>query len=299
MQLTFATRPSVLARWQTTHVIHELQLAWPELSCDQLVISTRGDHILDRSLPDIGGKGVFTYELEQALREGRVQAAVHSFKDLPTENAPGLAIGAVLKRDDVHDVLVCAAGNELDDLPSGSVIGTSSLRRKAQLLAYRPDLQVKDIRGNVDTRLRKLDEGQYDAIVLAAAGLTRLGLQARITQFLPFEIMLPAPGQGALAVQCNADDEATQRCLDSLEVADARQSVSAERAFLAGLGGGCSLPVGALATVSDGVVNLQTVITAPNGSRGLRLHASGSDPLKLGERLAREALEKGARELLA
>jgi hydroxymethylbilane synthase len=299
MQLNFATRPSALARWQTMHVMHALQLAWPELTCEQIVMATRGDHVLDKPLPKIGGKGLFTYELEQALLEGRVQVAVHSLKDLPTEDASGLMIGAILKREDVHDALVCREGNDLDGLPSGAVIGTSSLRRKAQLLAYRSDLRVRDIRGNVDTRLRKLDEGQYDAVILAAAGLARLDLKARISQYLPFEIMLPAPGQGALAVQCRAGDEGTLAYLDALESVDTRLAVNAERAFLAGLGGGCSLPVGALATVADGSVDLQAVVLSPDGSGKLRLQASGSDPLQLGHLLAQEALERGAGELLA
>lgn len=292
--LTFATRPSALARWQTSHVIQQLQDRWENLACEEFVITTQGDRDLATALPEIGGKGLFTYELEQALREKRVHAAVHSLKDLPVENAPGLAIGAVPPRADVRDVLVCPAGLTLEELPKGSVVGTSSNRRQAQILAYRPDLHIQVIRGNVDTRVRKAQEGLYDAIVLAAAGISRLGLQEHITQYLPLEIMLPAPGQGALAVQCRENDDETLRLLRAIEHQDTLRAVRAERAFLSGLGGGCSLPVGAFAEVRGEDVILQGLVASPDGRELLRLSASGDDPERVGRDLAQQAIERGA-----
>lgn len=292
-RMIFATRPSLLARWQTRHVIQQLQAAWPRLVMEELIITTRGDREQDSALPEIGGKGLFTYELEQALREGRVDAAVHSLKDLPTEETPGLVIGAILEREEARDVLVCPSGLSLEELPDGAVIGTSSHRRWGQILAYRPDFVVKPLRGNVDTRIRKVKDGEYQAIILAAAGIKRLGLQAHITQTLPFEIMLPAPGQGALAVQCRQDDRRTLHWLKAIEHAATRRDVSAERAFLSGLGGGCSLPVGAYAEAQGEETRLQGVIVALDGSRLHRMSESGSDPVQVGQAMARQALSPG------
>jgi hydroxymethylbilane synthase len=296
--MIFATRPSALARWQTTYIIQQLQSVWPGLACEQQVITTQGDRILDVSLPEIGGKGLFTSELEGALSGYRVHAAVHSLKDLPTEDSPGLTLGAVPARADPRDVLVSPGGKDLGELPAGSVIGTSSNRRKAQLLAYRPDLKVEAIRGNIDTRIRKAMEGQYDAIVLAAAGVTRLGLDEHITEYLPVELMLPAPGQGALAVQCRVDDTQSLERLLAIENAETRLAVRAERAFLSALGGGCSLPVGALATVHGSGITLQGVVASLDGRQVMRLEVSGSDPLQLGRSLAAQALDQGARDYL-
>lgn len=293
--LIFATRPSALARWQTSFVIRELRTKWEHLICDELVITTQGDRDLITALPEIGGKGLFTYELEQALRERRVHAAVHSLKDLPTEDTPGLKIGAILQRADFRDILICPANLTLDELPPGAVVGTSSNRRQAQIRVLRKDLQVKPIRGNVDTRIRKVLEGRYDAIVLAAAGVIRLGLQKHITQYLPIETMLPAPGQGALAVQCRTDDEQTQQLLKSIDHSDTRLAVAAERAFLSALGGGCSLPVGALAEVLGEKITLHGVVAAPDGSQVFTLTASGREPVLLGQELAHKALDQGAR----
>ena len=297
--LTFATRPSALARWQTDYVADLLRAAHPGLTIDIQVIVTQGDRILDKPLPAIGGKGLFTAELEAALREGRVDAAVHSLKDLPVEDAPGLTIGLTPPRADVRDVLICPAGHTLDDLPAGAVVGTSSPRRQAQLLAYRPDLLVKPIRGNVDTRIRKAREGQYDAIVLAAAGVTRLGLEDAITQYLPLDVMLPAPGQGVLGVQCRADDERTLALLAAVEDSAARAAAQAERAFLAGLGGGCAIPVAAYARPVDGGLHLTGLVASPDGPRTLRVEATGDDPLALGRALAEEALARGAADILS
>lgn len=298
-KLIFATRPSALARWQTNYIIQQLQDSIADLECQEVVITTKGDQVIDQPLPEIGGKGLFTFELEEALRDGQVDAAVHSLKDLPTEDVPGLTIAAIPERADVRDVWICPAGHNLDDLPAGAVIGTSSTRRAAQLLANRPDLMVKPIRGNVDTRLRKVLQGDYDAIILAAAGLTRLGKDEHITHYLPFEIMLPAPGQGALAVQCRADDQETIRKLAVLDHQPTRMAVTAERAFLAALGGGCSLPVGALAIVNNERISLEGVVAAQDGSQSIKLTNQGSDPQSLGTTLAQKAFTRGADQLLA
>ena len=296
--ITFATRPSALARWQTNYVADLLRAAHPSLAIEIEVIVTKGDRILDKPLPVIGGKGLFTAELERALHEGRVDAAVHSLKDLPVEDAPGLTIGLTPARADVRDVLICPAGYTLDELPAGAVVGTSSPRRQAQLLAHRPDLVIKSIRGNVDTRIRKAREGQYDAVILAAAGVTRLGLEDAITQYLPLELMLPAPGQGVLGVQCRADDERTLSLLAAVEDPNARAAAQAERAFLAGLGGGCSIPVAAYAQASGAGLHLRGLVASPDGSRILRVESTGADPRALGQSLAEEALVRGAASLL-
>jgi hydroxymethylbilane synthase len=295
----FATRPSALARWQTQFVISELKAKWPGLSCSETAITTRGDRVLDKPLPDIGGKGLFTYELELAILEERVDAAVHSLKDLPTDDVPGLIVDIYPKRADVRDVWICPKGFSLDNIPAESVVGTSSIRRSAQLLAYRPDLKVEPIRGNVDTRIRKVIEGHYDAIILAAAGVNRLGLDEHITHFLPFDVMLPAPGQGALGIQYRAGDTETQQLLKAIDHTPTGLAVTAERAFLGALGGGCSLPVGAVASVDGDNIQLQGVIAATDGSHVLRVSASGTDAQSLGETLAQKSLAEGAGDLLA
>src|SRR5689334_17806914 len=206
MQLTFATRPSALARQQTAHAIQLLQAAHPQLECNEILISTIGDKVLNSPLPEIGGKGLFTSELENALLSGKAHAAVHSLKDLPIEETPGILIAAIPERESAFDALISAEGTPLSNLPAGARVGTSSPRRIAQLLARRPDLTILSLRGNVDSRLRRLMSREYQAIVLAQAGLNRLGLQAHVTEVFSLEVMLPAPGQGALAVQCRADD---------------------------------------------------------------------------------------------
>ncbi len=297
--LTFATRPSALARWQTNYVADLLRAAHRHLDIRIEVIVTQGDRILDKPLPVIGGKGLFTAELERALRDGRVDAAVHSLKDLPVEDAPGLTIGLTPPRADVRDVLICPAGHTLDELPAGAVVGTSSPRRQAQLLARRPDLMVKSIRGNVDTRIRKAREGQYDAVVLAAAGVTRLGLEDAITQYLSLDVMLPAPAQGVLGVQCRGDDQRTLSLLAAVEDPSARAAVQAERAFLAGLGGGCSIPVAAYAQASGAGLHLRGLVASPDGRQVLRVESTGDEPIALGQTLAEKALAQGAAEILS
>ena len=297
--LIFATRPSALARWQTHWVIQALQAAWPELECAEKVITTQGDRILDRPLPEIGGKGLFTQELEGELRQGQVHAAVHSLKDLPVENPPELIVGAIPARGEARDALVSQRGYTLESLPEGARVGTSSLRRSAQLLAYRTDLRVEPLRGNVDTRLRKAEEGLYDTIILAGAGLERLGFAGRISQWLPLEVMLPAPGQGALAVQCRSQDTHTLGLLSAIEDPAARAATRAERAFLEGLGGGCSLPVAAYAEYQQGQLHLQGRVISLDGREMIDCHTAGEDPEQIGLECAHQALEQGAAELLA
>ena len=297
-QIKFGSRSSKLARWQTGFIQRSLETLWPGLKSELVLIQTEGDRVLEIPLPEIGGKGLFTQELELALREDRVDVAVHSLKDLPIEDSAGIVIGLIPVRATAHDVLVSRNAEALEDLPLGAVVGTSSLRRQGQLLASRPDLVVKSLRGNVQTRLKKLEDGQYDAILLAHAGLVRLGLEAHITQILPYEIMLPAPGQGALAVQCRQDDQETLKLLANLDDPLTRAEVEAERCFLQALGGGCSLPVGALAEHCQGEISMQGVVVSPDGKRVIRVAGSGSDPGALGAALAREALALGAGEVL-
>jgi len=297
--LTFATRPSALARWQTQWVIWALRAAWPDLECVEKVITTLGDRLFDRPLPEIGGKGLFTLELEDELQHGDVQAAVHSLKDLPVENPPGLTIAAIPARGEARDVLVSERGYTLESLPDGARVGTSSLRRSAQLMAQRPDLRIESLRGNVDTRLRKAGQGLYDAIVLAGAGLIRLGFAEQIGQWLPLEVIMPAPGQGALAVQCRDDDAHTLELLAAIEDAPSRMATSAERAFLKGLGGGCSLPVAAYAEYQENKIHLHGRVISLDGRQVMDGQATGEDAEELGLECARQVLAQGASELLA
>jgi hydroxymethylbilane synthase len=266
------------------------------------VIHTRGDKVLDRPLPEIGGKGLFTEELDRALLDGRIDLAVHSLKDLPTDTTPGLTLACVPRREDPRDVLVGPKSQpvSLRDLPEGGVVGTSSLRRRALLAAFRPDLRAKDVRGNLDTRLRKLDEGQYDALLLASAGLKRLGLAHRVGEWLERTSWLPAPGQGALAVVTRADGRDVQRALGTLHDEDTAAAVRAERALLGRLEGGCQIPVGALALPFEGGLRLWGLVVSPDGGRAVRGDLTGSPSAAedLGRRLADQLLERGADEIL-
>ncbi len=291
------TRMSQLALWQTRHIIALLGQSQPDVFCRPESFVTQGDKTLDTPLPQIGGKGLFTLELEQALLDGRIHLAVHSLKDLPVEDSPGLMLGAIVGRADVRDVLI--GSHTLADLPQNAIVGTSSLRRQSQLRRLRPDLDVRSIRGNVETRIRKVHEGQYDATILAAAGVTRLGLDEHIAEWLPLETMLPAPGQGALAVQCRADDDETRYLLAAIRQPEVAAAVTAERAFLHGLGGGCATPVAAYARWENGRLHLIGYVGAVNGLTMVRVHASGDDPVKLGRELAQEAIAEGAAEILA
>ncbi|MGD8279462.1 MAG: hydroxymethylbilane synthase [Gemmatimonadota bacterium] len=299
--LRLGTRGSALALWQAEHVAARLRAGSAVLRVELDVLSSRGDADRVTPLPEIGGKGVFTEHLEHALRDGRIDLAVHSLKDLPVEPAKGLVLGAILGRDDPRDVLVSRDGATLAALPRGAVVGTSSTRRAAQLLAVRPDLEPRPIRGNVETRLEKVRNGTYDAAVLAAAGIARLGLAERITEFLPLDTFLPAPGQAALAVQCRAEDERVRALLETIDEPGLRAATEAERAFLEWLGGGCAVPVAALATPDggDGLV-LDGWVGAPDGSRTIRRRGRGeaTHAAALGIRLAEQALREGAAELL-
>jgi hydroxymethylbilane synthase len=292
--LRLGTRSSQLALWQTNHVIRQLQAHWPHLQCELVHMVTQGDRRLDRPLPEIGGKGLFTAELEEALRQGDIDLAVHSLKDLPVEDSPGVIIGAILSREDTRDVLVARNGWKLATLPEGAIVGTSSLRRQAQLLVARPDLDVRPIRGNVDTRLRKVLEGEYDAAVMAAAGFVRLGLVEHITEWLAPNVMVPAPGQGALAIQCRADDATVYELLSALHDPQAAATTTAERQLLWHLGGGCSAPVGASAQFVGGQLTLHARVATVDGLHVFDAEASGSDAHKVANQVADLLLKQGA-----
>jgi hydroxymethylbilane synthase len=296
--ITLGSRPSKLAHWQTESILEQLEAAWPELSYRVVTLITEGDTNLAQSLPEIGGKGVFTSELEAALRSAEIDLAVHSLKDLPVDNSASLTIGAVGLRADARDVLISASGQTLANLPVGARVGTSSLRRQAQLLSARPDLTILPLRGNVDTRIRKTFEGAYDAIILAAAGVERLELGKYISEYLPLQVMLPAPGQAALAVQCRADDADLLKMLTAVHHVATYQAVTGERAFLSALGAGCSAPVAAFAHIENDKLEINGLVASPNGQQIVRVHARGQDPLILGRQLAQQALKNGAGELL-
>ena len=303
-KITIGTRGSQLALWQTNWVKAEIQKRHPAIDVEVQVISTKGDRVLDVSLPKLGeqGKGLFTKELEDAILEGRVDLAVHSLKDLPTELPPGLHIGAICEREDVRDALVARPEiRSFDELPQRALIGTSSLRRQAQLRTVRPDLVIEPVRGNVDTRLRKLDEGQYDAIVLAAAGLHRLGHDNRITEHLNEDLMLSAVGQGALAIETREGDVATAEIVHDLNHQVTRLACTAERAFLKGLGGGCLVPIAAHATIESDFMTLHGLVASPDGPEAVRGKKSGKarDAEALGRLLADDLLARGAARILA
>ena len=264
-------------------------------------LTTKGDRILDAPLAKIGGKGLFTKELEQAMLDGAVDLAVHSLKDMPTEVPDGLVIGAITTRLDPGDAFVSAHYAAVEDLPVGARVGTSSLRRRAQLLAVRPDLTICDLRGNVNTRLAKLDAGEFDAIVLAAAGLKRLGFERRIRSILPRSVMLPAVGQGALAIECRAGDAAILSAIEFLRDAGMTTAAQAERAFLRRVEGGCQIPVGVYAEVdADGQISIDAMISSVDGQRICRSDAQGAGEQAeaLGTALAEELLDAGGREIL-
>lgn len=291
-QLTIGSRGSALALWQSRWVAGELEKLGHSTRIE--IIKTTGDKITDIALSKVGTKGLFTKELEDALLDGRIDLAVHSLKDMPTELPQGLALAATPVREDARDAIV---GKTLAQLARGARVGTSSLRRMAQLRVLRPDLVIESIRGNVDTRLRKLDEGQFDAILLAAAGLNRLGLADRIAERLSIEAMCPAVGQGALAIETRAG-ETPVRALDHLPT---RQAVTAERAVLSGLGGGCQVPIGAHAWLVGDRLHIRAAVISPDGGKPLIRTAEGSaaDAEALGESLSRELLAAGADDILA
>ncbi|MBB6099432.1 hydroxymethylbilane synthase [Deinobacterium chartae] len=298
-QIIVGTRGSTLALAQTRWVVARLKEEWPETEFRIQTIQTRGD--LETGALK-GDKGFFTSEIERALKDKRIDIAVHSLKDLPTEDSEGLEVASIPRRVDARDALVGRPGmKSLADLPQGAVVGTSSTRRKAFLKSHRPDLVLKDLRGNVDTRLAALGRGEYDAIVVAAAGLIRMDLRNRIDEFLDVGIMLPAPGQGALALQTRSDDDLVIEVAYSINDPETDDRVTAERAFLNGLGAGCMAPVGALATITDGVLKLDGWVGAVDGSTIVTGSIEG-DPDEcedLGAELAEDMLKQGAQELVA
>jgi hydroxymethylbilane synthase len=299
--LVIATRKSKLALWQAEHVAALLREAHRGLTVELLPMSTKGDRILDRSLAAIGGKGLFIKELEAALEDGRAHLAVHSMKDVPGELPAGMTLAAMLPRADPRDALITRGARGLDDLPRGARLGTSSLRRRAQLLAIRPDLLITTLRGNVETRLKRLDDGELDAIVLAAAGLTRLGLQSRISALLDPSVSLPAVGQGVIGIECRSDDLPAWDAVRALNDAAAHAAVSAERAFARRLGGSCQSPIAAFAELeAQERLTLRGLVAEPDGTRLMRDSIAGSaaHAERLGEALAERLLEAGAGELL-
>ncbi|MEZ5559275.1 MAG: hydroxymethylbilane synthase [Pseudomonadales bacterium] len=298
-KIIIATRESPLALWQAEFVRARLQHAHPGLEVALLGMKTQGDRWLDTPLSQVGGKGLFIKELEQALLAGAAHIAVHSMKDVPAELPAQFALPVIGFRDDVRDALVSSAGATLAELPQGARIGSASLRRQAQLKARRPDLDVRPVRGNVGTRLGKLDAGEYDALVLASAGLHRLGLDDRISERLPVEVSLPAAGQGALGIECLAQAAAVRELLEVLDDPDVNRCVSAERGVSAGLGADCSAPLGAHAVLVDGTIELQALLASADGRRVLRAAARGTDAVSVAAEVVDSLRAQGAVEILA
>lgn len=298
-ELIIGSRGSPLAVWQAEWVESRLRDLVPGLSVSLQRIKTTGDRILDVPLATIGGKALFVKEIEEALARGEIDLAIHSMKDVPTQLPGGMEILSIPPREDPRDALIARHGLSLEKLPKGSRIGTSSLRRQSQLLNVRPDLTIVMLRGNLDTRLRKLEAGDYDAIVLAAAGLRRLGLEQQITQYLPYEVCLPAIAQGALGLEGRADDPFVREIVAGLEDRPSRIAVTAERAFLERLEGGCQVPIAAHATI-DKTIHLQGLIASVDGRRLIRGASEGplSDGIQLGAALAERLLSQGGREIL-
>lgn len=295
-RLRIGSRGSQLALWQANHISALLRARGHEVELE--IIKTTGDKITDVALAKVGTKGMFTKEIEEALLDGRVDLAVHSLKDLPTELAAEFEIAAITKRENPCDAFLARHFDSINDLPQRSRVGTSSLRRQAQLKAVRPDLNIFPLRGNVDTRLRKLEEGEYDAIILAAAGLNRLGRTEWVRAVLPVEMMCPAVGQGALGIEIRSGDKQTGAHLEFLNDAAACAATTCERALLNQLGGGCQVPIGAYAEMKDGMLHLTAVVARPDGSKVLRENKSGSDPQELGEIVGKRLLERGGDRIL-
>jgi hydroxymethylbilane synthase len=298
--IRIATRRSKLAMWQAEHVMALLRSAHPELPVELVPMSTQGDRVLDRALADVGGKGLFVKELEVAMHEGRADIAVHSMKDVPSELPPGFAIVAVLPRANPLDAFISRRYARFADLPQGARVGTSSPRRQAQLRHARPDLRLQLLRGNVDTRLRRLDEGELDAILLACAGLERLGIAHHVTEQLDVDLSLPAVGQGVIGIEARADDSCSRAALEALHHAETYTRLVAERAFAATLGGSCHSPIAAHATLDGTTLTVRGFIGAPDGSETYRDQLSGAaaSAEALGRELARRMQGAGAEQLL-
>jgi len=295
-KLRIGSRGSQLALWQAHHISALLREQGHEVELQ--IIKTTGDKILDVALAKVGTKGMFTKEIEDALAAGEVDLAVHSLKDLPTQLAPGFEIAAITTREHTNDVFLSVKHNSIAELPKGAKVGTSSLRRQAQLMAMRPDLDIHPLRGNVDTRMRKLEEGQYEAIILAAAGLNRLGKTQLVKQVIPTDVMCPAAGQGALGIEIRQGDTRMRELLAFLDDANARATTVAERSLLNELGGGCQVPIGASAKVVEGKINLDGIVAMQDGTRIIREHAVGTDAATLGAQMGRLLLKRGGQEIL-
>lgn len=300
-KIIIASRESLLAMWQAKFIQKRLGELYPQTEVSILGMTTRGDQILDQSLAKIGGKGLFIKELEQALEDGRADIAVHSMKDMPMNVPEGFKLAAITEREDPRDAFVSIHYSGLDALPEGSVVGTSSLRRESQLRSQFPHLEVHPLRGNVQTRLRKLDEGQYAAIILAAAGLKRLGLSNRITALLSPEQSLPAVGQGALGIECRADRTDLVALMQPLHHQETAYCVEAERALSRVLGGSCQVPLGAFAEINNGTLQLRGFVAQPDGKRIVSdaLNGKPETGITMGQQLAQKLINKGAGEILA
>lgn len=300
-KIRIATRHSPLAMWQANFIKSELLKHHPDLIVELLPMKTKGDIILDTPLAKVGGKGLFVKELEVAILEGRADIAVHSIKDVPVDFPEGLGLTTICKREDPHDAFVSNHYKQLDELPEGAIVGTCSLRRQCQILALRPDLIIKNLRGNVNTRLAKLDAGEYDAIILAAAGLMRLGMDHRITSLIAPEVSLPAVGQGAVGIECRLDDAQTINLLKPLEDANTRIRITAERAMNLKLQGGCQVPIGSFAILENEQLFLRGLVGSVDGKEIIRKEITGhqNDAQQLGITLAEQLLACGAEEILA
>jgi hydroxymethylbilane synthase len=294
--LRIGSRGSQLALWQANYISALLRARGHEIEIE--IIHTTGDKITDVALAKVGTKGMFTKEIEEALAAERVDLAVHSLKDLPTESPNGFEIAAITKREDPRDAFCSREYSRIEDLPQGARVGTSSLRRQAQLKSIRPDLDVHPLRGNVDTRLRKLEQGEYDAIILAASGLNRLGKTELVRQVIPAEIMCPAAGQGALAIEIREGDSKMRDALRFLDDPSVRSATTCERSLLHSLGGGCQVPIGAFAETKNGRLHLESIVADPDGSKVLRDSRDGTDPGKLGQEAGTALLARGGRQIL-
>ena len=295
-RLRIGSRGSQLALWQAHHIADLLRTRGHTMELE--IIKTTGDKITDVALAKVGTKGMFTKEIEEALIENRVELAVHSLKDLPTELSADFEIAAIITREDPRDVFCSVKFASIEALPQQANVGTSSLRRQAQLKALRPDLEIHPLRGNVDTRLRKLESGDYDAVVLAAAGLNRLGKTQLVRQWIPVEVMTPAAGQGALAIEIRNGDTATRAIVAFLDDAAARATTTCERALLSKLGGGCQVPIGAFAEIQGGRIRLNAVVARPDGTEVLREAHEGDDPVRLGREVGDTLLRRGGNVIL-
>jgi hydroxymethylbilane synthase len=295
-RLRIGSRGSQLALWQAHHISELLRARGHSMELE--IIKTTGDKITDVALAKVGTKGMFTKEIEEALIENQVDLAVHSLKDLPTELSADFEIAAITTREDPRDVFCSVKFASIEALPQQANVGTSSLRRQAQLKALRPDLEIHPVRGNVDTRLRKLESGDYDAVVLAAAGLNRLGKTQLVRQWIPVEVMTPAAGQGALAIEIRNGDTATRAIVAFLDDAAARATTTCERALLSKLGGGCQVPIGAFAEVQGGRIRLNAVVARPDGTKVLREAHEGDDPVRLGREVGDTLLRRGGNVIL-